>query len=92
MLRQRARHPLQVTAARPEGTVVVVGGGRAGLEPIAIILKELRVLGSFTYAHEFTEVIALLADGALQVAISPRRSQASTRPLSLSSGYATQAL
>jgi threonine dehydrogenase-like Zn-dependent dehydrogenase len=57
-----------VTAARPEGTVVVVGGGRAGLEPIAIILKELRVLGSFTYADEFTKVIALLADGALQVA------------------------
>jgi threonine dehydrogenase-like Zn-dependent dehydrogenase len=57
-----------VAAARPEGTVVVVGGGRGGLEQIAIILKELRVLGSFTYADEFTEVIALLADGALQVA------------------------
>lgn len=27
--------------------------------PIAIILKELRVLGSFTYADEFAEVIAL---------------------------------
>jgi len=35
---------------------------------IAILLKELRVLGSFTYADEFAEVIALLADGALQVA------------------------
>ena len=57
-----------LAAARPEGTVVVVGGGRAGLEPIAILIKELRVLGSFTYADEFAEVIALLADGALQVA------------------------
>jgi threonine dehydrogenase-like Zn-dependent dehydrogenase len=57
-----------LAAARPEGTVVVVGGGRSGLDPIAILLKELRVLGSFTYADEFAEVIALLADGALQVA------------------------
>jgi len=57
-----------LAAARPEGTVVVVGGGRAGLDPIAIILKELRVLGSFTYTDEFAEVIALLADGSLQVA------------------------
>jgi len=56
-----------LAAARPEGTVVVVGGGRAGLDPIAIILKELRVLGSFTYADEFAAVIALLADGSLQV-------------------------
>jgi len=57
-----------LAAARPEGTVVVVGGGRAGLDPIAILIKELRVLGSFTYADEFAQVIALLADGALQVA------------------------
>jgi threonine dehydrogenase-like Zn-dependent dehydrogenase len=41
---------LGVAAARPEGTLVVVGGGRAGLDPIAILIKELRVLGSFTYA------------------------------------------
>jgi threonine dehydrogenase-like Zn-dependent dehydrogenase len=51
-----------LAAARPEGTVIVVGGGRSGLDPIAIILKELRVLGSFTYADEFAAVIALLAD------------------------------
>jgi (R,R)-butanediol dehydrogenase/meso-butanediol dehydrogenase/diacetyl reductase len=57
-----------LAAARPEGTVIVVGGGRSGLDPIAIILKELRVLGSFTYADEFAAVIALLADGVLQVA------------------------
>jgi threonine dehydrogenase-like Zn-dependent dehydrogenase len=30
-------------------------------------IKEPRVLGSFTYADEFAEVIALLADGSLQV-------------------------
>ena len=57
-----------VAAARPEGTVVVVGERRAGLDPIAILIKELRVVGSFTYADEFAEVLALLADGALQVA------------------------
>lgn len=57
-----------VVAARPEGTFVVVGGGRSGLEPISILIKELHVVGSFTYADEFTEVIPLLADGALQVA------------------------
>jgi threonine dehydrogenase-like Zn-dependent dehydrogenase len=35
-------------AARPEGIVVVVGGGRAGLDPLTILLKELRVQGSFS--------------------------------------------
>ena len=57
-----------LAAARDEGTFVIVGGGRAGLEPLTILLKELRVQGSFTYADEFAETIALLADGALQVA------------------------
>ncbi|HXN33784.1 MAG TPA: alcohol dehydrogenase catalytic domain-containing protein, partial [Polyangiaceae bacterium] len=57
-----------LAAARPEGTVVVVGGGRGGLDPLTILVKELRVLGSFVYVDEFTEVIALLADGALKVA------------------------
>jgi threonine dehydrogenase-like Zn-dependent dehydrogenase len=55
-------------AARPEGTIVVVGGGRAGLDPLTILVKELRVLGCFTYVDEFTEVISLLTDGGLQVA------------------------
>jgi threonine dehydrogenase-like Zn-dependent dehydrogenase len=45
-----------LAAARPEGTVVVVGGRRAGLDPPAILLKELRVQGSFMYADEFAEV------------------------------------
>jgi threonine dehydrogenase-like Zn-dependent dehydrogenase len=57
-----------LAAAKPEGTVVVVGGGRAGLDPLTILVKELRVLGCFTYVDEFTEVISLLTDGALQVA------------------------
>jgi threonine dehydrogenase-like Zn-dependent dehydrogenase len=57
-----------LAAARPEGTIVVVGGGRAGLDPLTILVKELRVLGCFTYVDEFTEVISLLTDGALQVA------------------------
>ena len=57
-----------LAAARPEGTVVVVGGGRAGLDPLTILVKELRILGSFVYVDEFTEVISLLADGALKVA------------------------
>lgn len=57
-----------LAAARPEGTVVIVGGGRAGLDPLTVLVKELRVLGSFTYADEFTEVISLLTDGGLHVA------------------------
>ena len=57
-----------LAAARPEGTIVVVGGGCAGLDPLTILVKELRVLGCFTYIDEFTEVISLLTDGGLQVA------------------------
>ena len=56
-----------LAAARPEGTIVVVGGGR-GVDPLTILVKELRVLGCFTYVDEFTEVISLLTDGGLQVA------------------------
>jgi hypothetical protein len=55
-------------AARPEGTIVVVGGGRAELDPLTILVKELRVRGCFTYVDEFAEVIPLLTDGGLQVA------------------------
>jgi hypothetical protein len=58
----------------------VVGGGRSGLDPIAIILKELRVLGSFTYADEFAEIIALLGANSVlprsparAAAVSPSR-------------------
>jgi threonine dehydrogenase-like Zn-dependent dehydrogenase len=54
-----------LAAARPEGTVVVVGGRRAGPDPPTILLKELRVQGSFMYADEFAEVIALLTDRVL---------------------------
>jgi threonine dehydrogenase-like Zn-dependent dehydrogenase len=57
-----------LAAARPEGTVVIVGGGRAGLDPLTILMKELCVQGSFTYNDEFTEVISLLTDGQLRVA------------------------
>ena len=45
-----------MAAARPDDTVVVVGGGRAGLDPIAIPIKELRVLGSFIYAEQGIDV------------------------------------
>jgi threonine dehydrogenase-like Zn-dependent dehydrogenase len=54
-----------LAAARPAGTVVVVGGRRAGLDPPTISLKELRVQGSFMYGDEFAEVIALLTDRVL---------------------------
>ena len=57
-----------LAAARPEGTVVIVGGGPAGLDPLTVLAKELRVLGCFTYVDEFTEVISLLTDGGLRVA------------------------
>jgi threonine dehydrogenase-like Zn-dependent dehydrogenase len=58
-----------IAALRPQGTMIVVGGGvHAGLDPMAILLKELRVQGSFTYVDEFEEITTLLADGDLQVA------------------------
>jgi threonine dehydrogenase-like Zn-dependent dehydrogenase len=56
-------------ALRPQGTMIVVGGGvHPGLDPMVILLKELRIQGSFTYLNEFDEVTQLLADGALEVA------------------------
>ena len=58
-----------IAALRPQGTMVIVGGGgHPGLDPMAILLKELRVQGSFTYVDEFDEVTQLLANGDLQVA------------------------
>ena len=58
-----------LAALRPQGTMVVVGGGvHPGPDPMAILLKELRVQGSFTYVEEFDDVTELLADGDLQVA------------------------
>ena len=58
-----------IAALRPQGTMVVVGGGvHPGLDPMAILLKELRIQGSFTYVDEFDEVTKLLADGDLEVA------------------------
>jgi hypothetical protein len=44
------------------------------------------------YADEFAEVLALLADGALQVADQTSESQASTAALPLSSGYASSTM
>ena len=57
-----------LAAARPEGTIVIVGGGHEGLDSLTILVKELRVLGSFTYVDVFAQVISLLADGELKVA------------------------
>ena len=57
-----------LAAARPDGTAAVVGGARESLDPLTILIKELRVQGSFTYVDEFAAVISLLTDGALQVA------------------------
>lgn len=58
-----------VAALRPQGTMIVLGGGsHPGLDPMEILLKELQVQGSYTYVDEFDGVTQLLADGALQVA------------------------
>jgi 2-desacetyl-2-hydroxyethyl bacteriochlorophyllide A dehydrogenase len=58
-----------IASLRPQGTMVVAGGGvHPGLDPMAILLKELRVQGSFTYVDEFDDVIELLAGGDLEVA------------------------
>ena len=58
-----------LNALAPQGTMIVVGGGaHAGLDPLTILLRELRVHGSFIYVDEFDHVIGLLADSALRVA------------------------
>ena len=59
---------LAVDALLPGGILVVVGaGGGPGLEPMAVLLKELTVRGSFTYNDEFDRAIGLLASGAVEV-------------------------
>ena len=51
------------------GVLVVVGSGTgSGLDPATILLKEITVHGSFTYADEFDDAIELLADRHIEVA------------------------
>jgi len=58
-----------IAALRRQGTMIVLGGGvHTGLDPMVILLKELRVQGSYTYVDEFDDVTQLLADGSLKVA------------------------
>ena len=53
----------------PGGVLVVVGAGPgSGLDPTAILFKELTVRGSFIYDDEFNRAIDLLADHVIQVA------------------------
>ena len=60
---------LALDALRPGGVLVVVGSGTgSGLDPATILLKEITVHGSFTYADEFDDAIELLADGHIEVA------------------------
>jgi threonine dehydrogenase-like Zn-dependent dehydrogenase len=60
---------LALDALRPGGVLVVVGSGHgSGLDPATILLKEITVRGSFTYASEFDDAIELLADGQIEVA------------------------
>lgn len=60
---------LAVEALLPGGVLVIVGSGTgSGLDPAAILLKEITVRGSFTYNDEFDQAIDLLSTGALQVA------------------------
>ena len=60
---------LGLNALRPGGVLVVVGAGTgSGLDPTTILLKEITVHGSFTYAGEFDDAVALLAGGRIEVA------------------------
>jgi len=58
------------------------------LDPLTILVKELRAQGCFKYVDEFTEVISLLTDGGLQVAdlTSEITGIDATPPLSSDSG------
>jgi threonine dehydrogenase-like Zn-dependent dehydrogenase len=55
-------------ALAPQGTMIMLGGAtHPGLDPLLILLRELRVIGSFIYVDEFEETIGLLADGSVRV-------------------------
>lgn len=57
-----------LAALSPQGTFVVVGAGAGNvLDPATILLKEITVRGSFTYAGEFAEAVRLLSDGSVDV-------------------------
>jgi 2-desacetyl-2-hydroxyethyl bacteriochlorophyllide A dehydrogenase len=57
-----------VAALAPQGTIVVLGGAsHPGLDPLTILLREVRVIGSFIYVNEFEETIGLLAGGSVRV-------------------------
>jgi threonine dehydrogenase-like Zn-dependent dehydrogenase len=59
---------LALTALRPGGVLVVVGSGvGANLDPLAILLNEITVRGSFTYIDEFEQAIDLLARQVIRV-------------------------
>ncbi len=52
----------------PSGTLVIVGSGQGSvIDSATVLLKEIRVLGSFTYTDEFDRAIDLLATGLLTV-------------------------
>jgi 2-desacetyl-2-hydroxyethyl bacteriochlorophyllide A dehydrogenase len=57
-----------IAALAPQGTMVILGGAsHPGLDPLTLLLREIRVIGSFIYVDEFAEVIGLLADGSVRV-------------------------
>ncbi|MDK8172278.1 zinc-binding dehydrogenase [Curtobacterium citreum] len=59
-----------IEAATRGGTVVMVGLLPSGLQPALIALattKELRLIGSFRFVDEITEVLQALADGTLSI-------------------------
>ena len=51
----------------PGGILVIVGSGRGRVDSATILLKEITVLGTFTYTDEFDRAIDLLATGLLTV-------------------------
>ena len=55
--------------ARPGGTVVVVGvhKGPIELDPLTLMMKELRLLGSMAYPDEFPQVAEMLTSGKVNV-------------------------
>lgn len=60
---------LGLDALEPDGTLVVVGGGPGNtVDPLTVLLKELSVIGSFTYVDEdFDDAVTMLADGTVSV-------------------------
>ncbi|MCX2980119.1 alcohol dehydrogenase [Halieaceae bacterium IMCC14734] len=60
-----------ISLARPGARIVVVGVHKAPIpiNPLDLLMKELHLIGSMAYPHEFPAVIAMLSSGILDTSV-----------------------